>query len=118
MELNMVQNRNKLIELFIGNISNAVVHEILERAVGKEIMADKYRKELTVSFEIAKRYMAKINPTNRFLPDKDIEYLKNKIMAKVKSELMLRILKGYENIDLDLVEPFTNKVLIDVNIKL
>jgi len=50
----MVQNRNKLIDLFIGNIANAIVHEILENALSSDVVADKYRKELTTSFEIAK----------------------------------------------------------------
>lgn len=31
----MPQNRNKLIELFIGNIVNAIVHDILEKAIDK-----------------------------------------------------------------------------------
>ena len=34
----MIQNRNKLIELFIGNLSNAVVHKILEKAIENELM--------------------------------------------------------------------------------
>ena len=35
----MPQNRNQLIELFIGNITNAIVHRILEKAIGKEVLA-------------------------------------------------------------------------------
>jgi len=112
----MVQNRNKLIELFIGNISNAIVHEILERAVGAELVTDKYRKELALSFEIAGRYREKINPVNRSLPDKDVDYIKEKIMARVKSELITRISKGYDNIDLELIESLTDKALKDVKI--
>ena len=112
----MVQNRNKLIELFIGNISNALVHEILEMAVSKELVADKYRKELASSFEIANRYREKINPVNRSLPDKDVVYIKDKIVARAKSELMIRISKGYLNIDLELVKLLTDKALKDVKI--
>lgn len=112
----MVQNRNKLIELFIGNISNSIVHQILEKAVSKELIADKYRKELITSFEIAKRYREKINPVNRLLPDKDIAYIRTKIINKVNAELMTRISKGYKNIDLTLVERLVNKVLKDVDI--
>ena len=37
----MTQNRNKLIDLFIGNIANAVVHKILEQAVDDEILREK-----------------------------------------------------------------------------
>ena len=40
----MVQNRKKLIELFVGNISNAVVHEILEKATNDEEISSKYIK--------------------------------------------------------------------------
>ena len=114
----MVQNRNKFIELFIGNISNVIVHEILERAVNEDIMADKYRKELTNSFEIAKRYREKINPLNRCLPDKDIAYIKDKIANKDKTELMIRISKGYKNIDLNLIDQLVDKALRDIKIKL
>ena len=31
----MTQNRNQLIQLFVGNIYNAIVHEILEKAIDK-----------------------------------------------------------------------------------
>lgn len=113
----MVQNRNKLIDLFIGNISNAIIHQVLERAVSKELVADKYRKELITSFEVAKRYREKINPVNRLLPDKDISYIKEKIIARVMAELELRISKGYKNIDLSLVEGLTDKALEDLGIK-
>ncbi|MEK6893684.1 MAG: hypothetical protein AABX07_05795 [Nanoarchaeota archaeon] len=107
----MAQNRSKLIELFIGNISNAVVHDVLERAVGKELMAEKYRKELTTSFEIAKKYREKINPLNRPLSEKDTEYIRVKIVNKAKAELAIRISKGYKNIDLLLIELLVDKAL-------
>lgn len=113
----MVQNRNKLIELFIGNISNAIIHEILERAVSKELMAGKYRKEITISFEVAKRYREKINPLNKLLPDKDAEYIKTKIINKVMAELMTRISKGYKNIELDLIEDLVDRALKNTNIE-
>ena len=58
----MVQNRNKLINLFIGNISNSIIHDILERAIKNEEISNRYEKELTTSFEIAKKYRNKINP--------------------------------------------------------
>ena len=112
----MVQNRNKLIELFIGNLSNAVIYEILELAVDKELMADKYRKELITSFEIAKRYREKINPINQSLPDKDAGYIRNKIINKVRAELMIRISKGYENIDLNLIEKLVDNALKNTDI--
>ena len=113
----MVQNRNKLIELFIGNISNSVVHRILENAVAKQLMADKYRKELITSFELAKRYREKINPVNKSLSEKDALYIRNKIINKVKAELMTRISKGYKNINLNLIDGFIDTALKDTNIE-
>ena len=112
----MVQNRNKFIELFIGNIANVIVHEILEHAVSKELMADKYRKELITSLEVAKKYREKINPLNRPLSEKDIAYIKDKITNKVRAELMIRISKGYRNIDLSLIEKLIDKALKNTNI--
>ncbi|MEX2017070.1 MAG: hypothetical protein WD876_01215 [Candidatus Pacearchaeota archaeon] len=113
----MTQNRNKIIELFIGNISNAIVHEILEKAASKEFMTDKYRKELITSFEIAKRYREKINPVNKPLPNKDVGYIRNKIINKVRAELMMRISKGYENIEFNLIEELVDTALKNTNIK-
>ncbi len=40
----MVQNRNKLIDLFIGNISNSIVHKILEKAIDNKEIASKYER--------------------------------------------------------------------------
>ncbi len=112
----MVQNKNKLIELFIGNVSNAVVHGILQKAIEKEQIADKYRKELKNSFELAKKYREKINPINSVLPTEDASYIRNKIIKKVKSELMIRINKGYENISLELIESSVDKLLKETKI--
>ena len=58
----MTQNRKKLISLLIGNLTNAIVHEILELSINKEELISKYRKELVTSFQIAKKYREKINP--------------------------------------------------------
>ena len=112
----MAQNRNKLIDLFIGNISNSIVHKILEKAINDKELANRYNKELLSSLKIARRYREKINPVNAPLPDKDIEHIKTKITNKVRAELMLRISKGYENIDLDLVEEFVDKALKETKI--
>ena len=114
----MVQNRNKLIDLFIGNIANAIVHEILENALSGDVVADKYRKELTTSFEIAKKYREKINPINRSLPDRDLEHIKVKIVNRVRVELNIRISKGYKNIDLFLVDELVDKALKDSKVKI
>ncbi len=72
-----VQNRNRLIELFIGNMANSIVHEILEKAIDDKELANRYEKELTTSLEIAKKYRAKINPVNNPLLDRDVRYIKN-----------------------------------------
>ena len=61
----MTQNRNKLIRLFIGNISNVVIHKILERAIDIEEVRIKYNKEIKTSFEIAKHYRDQINPVDK-----------------------------------------------------
>lgn len=113
----MVQNRKKLIDILIGNLSNAVMHKILEKSIDKKELAEKYRKELINSFEIAKRYREKINPKNKPLSLYDINYVKDKIAKRVKSELLVRISKGYENISLFLVESETEAVLNDLGIK-
>ena len=112
----MVQNRNKLIDLFIGNLTNSIIHEILKKAVFQDELIRKYDKELLNSLEIAKRYREKINPNTIPLPIKDIDYIKHKIINKVKSELLLRISKGYTNINLNLIEQLTNKYLKETNI--
>jgi len=112
----MVQNRNKLIDLFIGNISNAVLHKILEEAVEDDIIRKYYDKEFLNSIEISKRYIEKINPVKGPLPEKDIENIKNKVIVKVTNELQIRISKGYKNINLDLIEGTINKMLIDMSV--
>lgn len=112
----MVQNRKKLIDLFIGNISNFVIHEILEKAIDNKEISTRYDKEALNSLDIAKKYREKINPINRTLPDKDIRYIKPRIINRVRSELSLRISKGYKNIDLSLIDDLIDKILRDMNI--
>lgn len=113
----MPQNRKKLIELFIGNVSNAVIHKILEKAIiDNEEIIDKYNKESLLSLKIAASYRQKINPIKTILPEKDKIYIKNKVTSKVKLELNIRIAKGYKNIDLSLIEIFVNETLKDFKI--
>jgi len=107
----MAQNRNKLIDLLIGNLSNAIVHKILEEAIEDEAIRKHYDGELLNSLEIAKRYREKINPANEPFQEKDIIEIKSKIISKVNNELKLRISKGYENINLNAVEKTTNEML-------
>lgn len=112
----MAQNRNKLIDLFIGNIANTVLHKILEEAINNREIANKYEKESTTSYEIAKKYREKINPLHSPFPDKDIEYVKTRIINKVRAELLLRISNGYENINLNSVEKFVDELLSDMKV--
>ena len=113
----MAQNRSKLIDLFVGNVSNTVVHRVLEKAIDNQDITKKYVKEMKNSWEIAKHYREKINPPNSPLPEKDINEIKRKIKQKVNSELNARISQGYENINLELVEPFIGKVLEELKVE-
>ena len=110
-------NRNKLLELFISNLANAITHNILEKAIDDSEVSEKYNKEIKNSREIAKKYREKINPVNKSLPSKDIEKIKRKVTNKIKSELRVRIEKGYENIDFSLVEEFVEKSLSEMKVK-
>ena len=109
-------NRNKLIELFISNLANVVVHNILEKAIALEEIAEKYRKETLNSFTIAKRYREKINPVNSNLSDKDGDYIQSKITMKVRAELKNRIERGYTNIHLDLIDSEVEKMLREMKV--
>lgn len=109
-------NRNKLITLFISNLTIAIVHKILEKAIENQDITEKYNKEIKNSWEIAKNYRNKINPIDKSLPIKDISEIKSKIIAKIKNELNLRIEKGYTNIDMSLVEKFVDESLKELGI--
>lgn len=112
----MNQNRNKLIELFVGNITNAIVHQVLEKAIKNTEIANKYVKEFKTSWEIAQKYREKINPADTPLPDRDLSEIKNKIIKKANAKLQERINQGYENIGLKLVEEYVMKALRELNI--
>ena len=109
-------NRNKLIEVFISNLTNVIVHQILEMAIDRREISEVYNKEVKNSWEIARRYREKINPVDKALPDRDIEEIKRKVINKVKTELKLRINKGYENINLALVPELVEKSLRDMKV--
>jgi len=112
----MNQNRNKLIDLFIGNVSNAIVHNILAKSTDNEEIKKRYNAEFGVSFNISKNYRVKINPIDSPMPEKDIDYIKNKIVRKVKAELLSRISEGYKNVNLNLIEIIVENILKEVNI--
>jgi len=113
----MAQNRNQLIEIFIGNLANAIVHTILEKSIDKQELISKYRNEVINSYDIAKRYREKINPVDRCFPIGDLNYLKEKLKNRINGELILRIDKGYKNLNLDLVDIEIDKVLKEINIQ-
>ena len=96
----MPQNRKKLIKLIIGSIANAVVHEILRKASQHTERASYYGKEIENAVNLSKQYRKKINPSEK-LPDKDLNFIREGILKRVKSELDLRIVKGYKNIDME-----------------
>lgn len=112
----MVHNRNKLIALFIGNLSNAILHHILEQAIHENALTQRYHKESLTSLALAKVYRAKINPLQASLPESDGNYIKQKIMRKVTAELHLRISKGYQNITISLAEEFVDQALKEMQI--
>ncbi len=112
----MTQNRNKLLGLFVGNLSNAILHKILENAITDKNIANKYEKELTTSFALAMKYREKINPSTA-LPEKDIEYVKHVIMKRVTAELLLRIARGYTNLSCDSVEEIVDDFLRQAKVK-
>ena len=110
----MAINRKKLIDLFVGNMANAVLHKILEKAIEDDVIRRYYDKEFLNSFEIAKKYRNKINPINSKLPESS--EIKEIIIRKVNNELKIRISKGYKNIDLSLVESITDSVLSELKV--
>jgi len=112
----MVQNRGKLIDLFIGNLSNAIVHRILEQSVEDKTLREYYEKEILNSIKIAKKYREKINPVSEQLPEKDRTDVRRKIIDRVTTKLKARISEDYQNIDLNSVEHIVNKLLTDMNV--
>jgi hypothetical protein len=111
-----MQNRNKLLELFAGNLANAVLHRFLEKAIDDEDIASRYLKEINNSWEISKRYREKINPLDRSLPHEDIKLLRNKIIQKVKAEVQIRITYGYQNLNLGLIEELVEEALKELKV--
>ena len=45
------------------------------------------------------------------LPEKDIEHIKERVIKKAKAELIIRMSKGYENIDICLIESVLDNIL-------
>ncbi|MFH1065123.1 MAG: hypothetical protein V1734_01305 [Nanoarchaeota archaeon] len=104
-----MQNKSKLVRIFIGNIANAVVHEVLENAIEEKSLRSHYGKEMQNSFLLAKRYREKLNPSNKPLPE-SLE-IKEKIVKKATQELNIRIKKGYTGLDINSADKITEKLL-------
>lgn len=104
-----MQNKSKLIKIFIGNIANAVVHEVLENAIKEENLRSHYGKEMQNSFSLAKRYREKLNPADN--PLKDSTEIKQKIVKKAVQELNIRVNKGYTGIDIGSADKIAEKLL-------
>ena len=106
----MSQNRPELIKKFIGIASNTITHRILLRTELEEDIRKYYNKEIERDIDIALKYRNMINRVDNTLPEKDAEEIKDKIVLKVRAELLKRINKGY-NIDISLIEVEVDKFL-------
>lgn len=104
----MSQNRPDLIKRFIGVATNTITHRILLRAELEEDIRKHYTKEIERDVDISLKYRNQINPICR--PLKEAEEIRNKILLKVRAELMKREHKGY-NLDYSLVEEELDKFL-------
>jgi hypothetical protein len=60
-----MKNRGQLIEIFISNLANSIVHQILEKATNEPAYIERYDKEMKNSCQLAKNYRDKINPVNK-----------------------------------------------------
>lgn len=112
----MSQNRNKLLQLLMGNLVNVVVHQVLEKAVQEELLRNHYGQESMTSFEVAKRYREKINPARETLPDKDVSKIREEVSRRAIKELNLRISQGYKGIEPGLVEEILDRILKELKI--
>lgn len=74
------------------------------------------KKEAENSLNISKKYRTKINPKNYPLQGKDITYIRDRLINKVKSKLKERISEGYKNINLNLIEDLVSEQLKKLNI--
>ena len=90
----MPENRKKLIKKLIGSISNAIVHEILRKAAENKEISNYYEKEIENAVYRSKEFRREINPPDSRLPEKDVYYIRNKIIKRVKTDLIVRISKG------------------------
>ncbi len=112
----MSLNKSAIIERFTGQVATLIVHIIIDKSSTSEEMHQKYVKEINNSLSLAKKYRNDINPIDKPLHSSDIEYIKQKIYGKVKSELQSRTLRGYKNIQWNLINEEIEKTLKELNI--
>jgi len=106
----MPQNRPDLIKRFVGIASNTITHKILVKTELEDNIREHYEVEIERDIDIALKYRNKINPIESLLPEKDAQDIRDKILLKVKSELLKRKDKGY-NIDFSLVDEEVDRFL-------
>ncbi|MAE13429.1 hypothetical protein CMO92_02590 [Candidatus Woesearchaeota archaeon] len=112
----MVQNRKKLIQLLIGNLSNYVVHAVLAEAIEDDGIMERYRKEGLTSFRLAEGYRERIHPKREVFSGKDVVHIRVCVGQRTRNELRKRICRGYEGIDLGLVEVYVERALVLIGI--
>ena len=87
----MPQNRPELIKRLIGVASNVIAHNIILKAELEKNIRDYYAKEIEGDIDISLDYRNRINPADEALPPEDAEEIRNKILSKVRAELLKRI---------------------------
>jgi hypothetical protein len=111
----MSQNKADIIKRFVGVASNTITHKILIKSELEEDIRKHYSKEISRDVEISLKYRNMINPVHNILPEKYAKDIMNKIVLKVKAELLKRADKGY-NIDFTLVDKEIYTFLKECNI--
>lgn len=114
----MPKNRKKTIELFVGNLANAALHAILEKAVKEEGLRTYYEKEFTASLRVAMKYREELNPKVPPFPERDFNSIREQLIKKVTAELEKRIKIGYGDINLAIVGLTVDQLLAEASLKL
>ncbi len=110
----MTQNRNKILDLMTGSLSNAIVHSILELSCDETALKAKYKKEAFNSFQIALEFRNRINPLFRPLPQRPL--IEIKVTRRVEAELNNRIRKGYIGVDVTIIKAQVEKYFQELRI--
>ena len=102
--------------MFIANISNAVVHQVLEKSIEEYYLRKKYNHEFINSLNVSKRYRDKINPANTKFAENDKEEIRKKIKNNTLNELKIRINKGYKEINIGLIDNVIDNILKELKV--